>query len=143
MTDGLADIPDVQDVVVRGDEILVAARERLMKRGKSANRLHGGVWASADKGRTWSKVFKAEFCSAVLFMSDGKWAVGTNDHAYHDWYRGRGVFLSADRGKSWTDETDFSMTVPNVMDMVEDPFEKGTLWVGTICGSVFVRSREL
>ncbi len=138
LTASVQDIPDVQEVAVRGSEMLVVARERFMRNERGAYVLRGGAWHSADGGRSWRKVFEERFCSAALFMSDGRWVVATNDHAYHDRYRAKGLFVSADRGKTWSCASDSSMTVPNVTDVAEDPYRNGILWVGTNGGSVFV-----
>lgn len=142
LTESVPDMSDVKDVAVHGNDILVATRERFVKAEPSGHFLRGGVWHSADGGKTWRKVFEEKFCSAVLFLADGRWAVATNDHAYHDVYRGKGVFVSADCGESWKQLSNEGLTVPNVTTMAEDPFRKGSLWIGTNGGGVFIRDKE-
>lgn len=138
LTEHVSGFSDVQGLAVRGDDILVATRERFVPNGSGGRIVRGGVWHSPDCGKTWAKVLEEKFCSAVLFMRNGSWVAGTNDHAYHDVYRGKGLFVSVDRGRSWRNESDPSLAVPNVTTVTEDPFSDGTLWVGTNGGGVFV-----
>ncbi len=133
-------LPLVHGVSVRGGQMLVATRE--FYQHASRRYLGGGVWHSVDGGATWKKVASGKFCTRAIFLSDGRWAVSMNDHAYHDSFRGKGVAISSDCGVTWKSLTNDSLLVPNISCLVENPHSQGELWAGTGGASVFVRLVE-
>lgn len=128
-------LPDVKRIRVRNGELFVAAREWGSTGGEFSA---GGAWHSPDRGKTWRRVFTNRFVSDVLPLDNGMWAIATCDHQFHDNSINDGVFVSADRGATWTNISGKTLTNRNVNVLAEDAHRPGILWAGTQGGSLFV-----
>ena len=100
----------------------------------------GGLFLSDDGGVTWQKVFDDHFvqCVAIDPEDANRIYIGTNDHPYHDIAIGKGVFTSADGGKTWLSLNHDSLTVKQITAIHLDAKKPGRLYVGTGGNSGFV-----
>lgn len=81
----------------------------------------GGAWTSPDEGATWQHVFKQEDWTFNIDVSPtGVVYVG-----------GKNLWRSADRGQTWTKQTDFNDD-PTIVGIAIDPDDEQRLWISRL-----------
>jgi len=96
----------VEDIAIHpvSSDIYIARRELFDDRNFQF--FKGGIFKSSDGGTTWSDepIFYDIFTSSVSISFDGRYLfAATNDHPFHDNSSGRGVWMSLDDGKTWSE----------------------------------------
>lgn len=133
--------PDPKSLAISASDpnrMYVAARDKGWPDGRF---IPGGVFASADGGKTWTHVLKDPFMQTVAVdpTNPDILYAGGNDHPFHDDALGSGVQRSRDGGKTWHSLNDESLTVRKISAMTLDPHHRNRLYVGTGGNGVFVR----
>lgn len=134
---GVASFDAVEDLAVDHDtgDIYVARRESWDDLNQQY--FEGGVFRSGDGGKTWGKVFHDDFSSSVCFSADGRYLfTATNDHPFHDNSSGRGVWMSSDKGLTWS-EQNCRLPFLAVNKIVSHPINSLVLFAGTQGNGVF------
>lgn len=97
----------------------------------------GGIFKSSDGGKTWNKVFSDIFPSSVCWSRDGRYLfAATNDHSFHDNASGRGVWMSTDKGQTWS-EQNLGLSFRAVNKMTAHPTNQLLMFAGTQGNGVF------
>lgn len=104
---------------------------------------NGGVWSSADAGKTWKPLWSHEHTLAIgaLAMDPKNPNVlyaGTGEaNSSADSYPGVGIYRSSNGGKSWTLWADRrKAAIPaRIGVLVVDPKDPNTLWLGGVAYS--------
>jgi photosystem II stability/assembly factor-like uncharacterized protein len=117
--------------------LYVAARERY---DHASRRLYpGGVFRSADGGRTWQRILDDRFvhCITVSPADSRVLYAATTDHPYHDDPVAKGLLKSSDGGATWHTEND-GLSLLNIKAIAVNPLNPATLYISTSGNSVFV-----
>ena len=103
----------------------------------TTHRLHpGGLFRSADGGRTWTRLLAHRYTTGVAITGDRLYAT-TKDDPYHDDPLGVGVLKSPDGGRTWTRENT-GLTLLNAKSIAISPHDPALLLLGTSGNSVFL-----
>lgn len=89
----------------------------------------GGVWRSANNGKSWEHIFKAPFVWQVETspIDEDLIVISVAGH-YPTKFKNPGIYLSKDGAKSWT-KINKGLGQPNKMvDVKPDPYNKNVLW---------------
>jgi len=99
----------------------------------------GGLWRSADGGRTFVQLYDYHFaqCMAVNPRSSSILYLGLTDHPYHDGNVTPGLLVSRDGGKTWQPENT-GLTSSHISSITVDPHDPGLIVVGTGGNGMFV-----
>ncbi|NOZ19539.1 MAG: hypothetical protein GXP25_00460 [Planctomycetes bacterium] len=135
---------DVFDIAIDPNNpqtIFVACRDNYDHKAKKM--YQGGLFKSIDGGRTWRRVFEDRFASRVRVspFDSNVIYIGTNDHPYHDFATGRGVFVSRDGGETWTEIND-GLTVKQIGVITLDPKDPKRIYAGTGGNGLFIGTWE-
>ena len=117
--------------------LYVAARERY---DHATRRLYpGGVFRSADSGRTWQRLLEDRFvdCIVVNPADSRVLYAATTDHPYHDEPIAKGLLKSSDGGATWHAENT-GLSLLNIKAIAINPHHPFTLYLGTSGNSVFI-----
>ncbi|MEW6358681.1 MAG: hypothetical protein AB1696_20265 [Planctomycetota bacterium] len=138
------DFFDVFDIAIdpkNPQTMFVACREGYDHKAKRA--YQGGVFKSADGGRTWKRVFEDRFveCVQVSPFDSNVVYLGTNAHPYYDFATGRGVFVSRNGGKDWAEIND-GLTVKRLGAITLDPTDPKRIYAGTGGNGLFIGTWE-
>ncbi len=92
----------------------------------------GGLFRSADGGRTWTRIFDFHFtnCVAVSPRDSSTLYVGTTDHPYHDGSQAAGLLKSTDGGQTWQPENE-GLANHNISCIAISPHDPSVLVLGT------------
>jgi photosystem II stability/assembly factor-like uncharacterized protein len=92
----------------------------------------GGLFRSADGGRTWTRIFDFHFtnCVAVSPRHSSILYVGTTDHPYHDASQARGLLKSTDGGNTWHPQNT-GLANQNISCIAINPHDPSVLVLGT------------
>jgi photosystem II stability/assembly factor-like uncharacterized protein len=136
LTPDTAPIGEVRRIAASANRIVVTARDRWAGKNGKSRLFPGGVWTSADSGKTWQKVREAPFCEAAAVRpgDPDTFAVSLHDHPYHDHSTGGGVLLTRDGGKTWASLNGDTLTCLGVSWLA---YDGATLWAGTAGNSAF------
>lgn len=123
----------------RFDALYVCSRELYDRSFDPPRMLPGGLFRSADGGKTWEHLYEFRFasCVAVSPVSSDIIYLGTTDHPYHDDCRARGILKSSDGGKTWRQEVE-GMSSWQVTCLAIDPRDPSRLCIGTGGNAGFV-----
>jgi len=99
----------------------------------------GGLWR-LEKG-TWTRLHDDRFIYDVAIdpRDPGRLAAATNDHNYHDICFAKGVYVSADGGKTWSLENE-GLAMLRGQAIAFDPFDGELLVFGSL-GRGFFKAR--
>lgn len=131
------DVYDISLDARRPDAMAVACRERYDHATRKL--FAGGVFLSADRGRTWRRALDDRFATRVRRSphDPDTLCAGTTDHPYFDFAVGRGIFLSDDGGVSWRAIND-GLTISQIGTVTFDPSNPRRLYAGTSGNGLFV-----
>lgn len=137
---GFGDVKDFAISASSPERLCLAVRQGWVGTKPDKKLMPGGLFLSDDGGVTWQKVFDDHFvqCVAIDPEDANRIYIGTNDHPYHDIAIGKGVFTSADGGKTWLSLNHDSLTVKQITAIHLDAKKPGRLYVGTGGNSGFV-----
>ncbi len=117
--------------------LYIAAREFY---DHATKRLYlGGVYKSADGGRTWQRILDYHFVSDIVVHPRNPSIIyaATTDHPYHDDCVAEGVLKSDDGGKTWR-KVNNGLSHRNISCLAIDPHDPTVLYAGTGGNSAFV-----
>lgn len=121
------------------ETLYLCRREHYDRTVEPAQLYPGGLFRSADGGRTWTQILDYHFVSSVAVSPlDGHVLyAATTDHPYHDDNASWGLLRSPDGGATWTREL-AGLTSTHVTCVRVDPLEPRRLYVGTGGNGAFV-----
>lgn len=121
------------------DTLYVSQREKYDRSLDPPVLFPGGLFKSADGGRTWRRIFDYHFTNglAVSPADRNTLYVATTDHPFHDACRAEGVFKSTDGGETWRQEVE-GLSHWNVSCIAVSPHDPSLLIIGTGGNSGFV-----
>lgn len=133
------ELPDVMGLAIDpcNPSIIFAACRRHYDH-KTKTLYPGGVYRSADGGRTWKLVLPDRFAACVLISPADSRIIyaGLTAHPYHDNCRGGGVMKSTDGGLTWRPENE-GLTDTQVGIILCHPRRPEVLFAGTGGNGVF------
>jgi len=99
----------------------------------------GGVFKSADAGKSWSRILDYHFTSAIAIspVDEKTLYVCTTDHPFHDNSVAEGVLKSMDGGVSWQHQNQ-GLSPRNCSNLSIDPRNPGMLYLGTSGNGTFI-----
>ena len=99
----------------------------------------GGLWRSADGGRTFNCLYDYHFaqCVAVSPRDRSTLYLGLNDHPFHDGNVTPGLLVSRDGGATWSPEMD-GLTSSHIASITVSPHDPRLIAVGTGGNGVFI-----
>ena len=129
----------VEDIAIdpRSGDIYIARRESWDEVNQQF--FEGGIFKSSDGGKTWtnSPVFHDAFASSITISVDGRYLfAATNDHPFHDNASGRGVWMSLDGGKTWS-EMNHGLAYKAVNKLTCHPTNPNLIFASTQGSGVF------
>jgi photosystem II stability/assembly factor-like uncharacterized protein len=103
------DLPNIQSFIkdpVNAMVMYVATREYVDE--GTGQRTEGGFYKTSDAGLHWERLFKDSFIQAAVVDKNNPKIlyISCSDHNYHDYSRGKGVFVSFDGGSTWQKMSD-------------------------------------
>jgi photosystem II stability/assembly factor-like uncharacterized protein len=99
----------------------------------------GGLFKSADGGKTWRRILDYHFVSGVAVSPADSQVIyaTTTDHPYHDDCLAEGVLKSSDGGATWRHENT-GLTHRNISCISISPHEPSVIYIGTGGNSGFI-----
>jgi photosystem II stability/assembly factor-like uncharacterized protein len=120
--------PAISSVLVskHNDQLIMVGTEQSGK-----NR--GGIYRSTDGGTSWAMVLEAQKMISGIVQVPGSPDIlyaASNDHNYHDYNHGSGVFRSTDYGKSW-ESINQGLPVLRAWNITMSPSAPGLVFLST------------
>lgn len=110
-------------------------------RGRIGDPTLRGLWRFDPTDGAWSRLLdEALACAVAADPSDPtRIVLTTSDNPYHDFAGGRGVWTSADDGRTWNDSS-AGLHIRRLSCVAFDPFDPELVVAGTVGGG-FVKAR--